>query len=103
MMPYERLEAWRESHELVIQVYRAAQSWPKAELYGLISQTRRSAFSIPANIAEGSAKKGSREFRRFLDISWESYAELSYCFGLVTILGTSAILNGWLLKPSGIL
>jgi four helix bundle protein len=51
-------------------------------MYGLVSQARRAAFSISANIAEGSAKKGSREFRRFLDISLGSLSELAYCLHL---------------------
>ncbi len=87
MMPYERLDAWSRSHELVLLVYRVTQSWPKNELYGLISQTRRSAFSIPVNIAEGVAKKGSREFRRFLDIALGSFSELTYCLRLANDLG----------------
>ncbi len=62
MMPYERLEAWRLAHQLVTTVYRISQKWPKSELYGLTSQTRRSAFSIALNIAEGSAKSGSANF-----------------------------------------
>ena len=87
MMPYERLDAWSRSHELVLLVYRVTQSWPKKELYGLTSQTRRSAFSIPVNISEGAAKKGSREFRRFLDISLGSFSELTYCLRLANDLG----------------
>jgi four helix bundle protein len=80
MMPYERLAAWQKSHRLVLLVYRATSKWPKTELYGLVSQARRAAFSIPLNIAEGSAKRGSREFRRFLDIALGSFSELAYCF-----------------------
>jgi four helix bundle protein len=57
------------------------------EKYGLTSQARRAAFSAAANIAEGSAKRGSREFRRFLDISLGSLAELSYIFLLARELG----------------
>jgi four helix bundle protein len=82
MKPYERLEAWQASHQLVKAIYLATHHWPKFELYGLTSQTRRAAFSIPLNIAEGSAKRGSREFRRFLDISLGSMSELSYCLRL---------------------
>jgi len=77
-MPYERFHAWQACHELVVATYRLTQSFPKAELYGLTSQMRRAAFSAAANIAEGSAKRGSREFRRFLDISVGSLAELRY-------------------------
>ena len=77
-MPYERLTAWRASHELAVAVYNATKVFPKSELYGITSQMRRAALSIPTNIAEGSAKRGSVEFRRYLDIALGSLAELSY-------------------------
>ncbi|MBA3760111.1 MAG: four helix bundle protein [Gemmatimonadales bacterium] len=63
-------------------VYRETRRWPAAEQYGLTSQARRSAYSAAANIAEGAAKRGSREFRRFLDISLGSLSELSYILQL---------------------
>src|SRR3989440_7756909 len=78
MLAYERLEAWKLCHELVLAVYAATASFPKHELYGLTSQARRAAFSAAANIAEGAAKRGPAEFRRFLDISVGSLAELAY-------------------------
>jgi four helix bundle protein len=79
---YERLEAWTSAHQLVLMTYQVTKAFPRDELYGLTSQARRAAFSIAANIAEGSAKRGPREFRRFLDISIGSLAELSYTFQL---------------------
>ena len=78
MKPYERLEAWKQAHELALSAYQVTDQFPKAELFGLTSQIRRAALSVPTNIAEGSAKRGPREFRRFLDISLGSLAELSY-------------------------
>src|SRR5438552_18307349 len=87
MAPYERFAAWRECHALALEVYRATRSFPKEELYGLTSQARRAAFSAAANIAEGSAKRGSAEFRRFLDIAIGSLCELSYAILFVTELG----------------
>ncbi|MFL5477276.1 MAG: four helix bundle protein [Gemmatimonadales bacterium] len=78
MMPYEELTAWRVAHELALEIYGATENWPKNELYGLTAQTRRAALSIPTNIAEGIAKSGSREFRRYLDVSLGSSSELSY-------------------------
>ena len=78
--PYERLKAWQECHKLVLETYRATKSFPKEELYGLTSQTRRAAFSAAANIVEGSAKHSPREFRRFLDVTIGSLAELGYAF-----------------------
>jgi four helix bundle protein len=82
MFAHERLEAWRLCHELVLAVYEATNAFPKHELYGLTSQARRAAFSAAANIAEGSAKRGAREFRRFIDISVGSLAELAYILRL---------------------
>ena len=76
MAPYEKLRAWTASHEVVLQVYRVTRTWPEHEKYGLVAQSRRAAFSIAANIAEGAAKRGKREFRRFLDIAIGSSAEL---------------------------
>jgi four helix bundle protein len=82
MLPHERLQAWKLCHELVLAVYSATSSFPKYELYGLTSQARRAAFSAAANIAEGAAKRGSAEFRRFFDISIGSLAELAYTLRL---------------------
>ncbi|MGH7530320.1 MAG: four helix bundle protein [Gemmatimonadales bacterium] len=78
MMPYETLTAWQCCHELFLEVYRVTGTFPKSELYSLTAQMRRAAFSAAANLAEGSAKRGAREFRRYIDISLGSLAELSY-------------------------
>ena len=86
MMPYERFTAWRACHERALAIYRGTRSFPKEELFGLTSQMRRAAFSAAANIAEGSAKRGSAEFRRFLDIAIGSLCELSYAILFVTEL-----------------
>src|SRR5947208_16441926 len=83
MAPYERLKAWQECHKLVLETYRATRSFPREELYGLTSQTRRAAFSAAANIVEGSAKHGAREYRRFLDITIRSLADLGDAFRVV--------------------
>lgn len=82
MMPYERFHAWQACDALTIAVYQVTKTFPRYELYGLTSQARRAAFSAAANIAEGSAKRGAREFRRFLDISIGSLSELSYALRL---------------------
>jgi four helix bundle protein len=79
-MPYERFLAWKLCHELTLETYRITKTFPREELYGLVSQARRAAFSSAVNIVEGSTKRGSREFRRFLDISLASLAELDYVF-----------------------
>jgi four helix bundle protein len=85
--PYEKLRAWQTSHEVVLQVYRATEAWPKREMYGLTAQARRAAFSVAANIAEGVVKRGQREFRRFLDIALGSSTELRYIMRLARDLG----------------
>jgi four helix bundle protein len=82
MLPYERFRAWQACDALVVAVYRASERFPRNELYRLTSQARRAAFSAAANIAEGSAKRGRREFRRYLDIAIGSLSELSYTLRL---------------------
>lgn len=84
---YERLQAWAACHDLTAAVYRTTSNWPQHELYGLISQARRSAFSATANICEGATRKGSAEFRRFLNISLGSLSELGYALKLGVTLG----------------
>jgi four helix bundle protein len=79
---YEQLRTWQAAHQLVLEVYRATHQWPPAERYGLTVQARRAAVSIPANLAEGVAKLGRREFRRFLDIALGSLSELRYLLQL---------------------
>ena len=84
---HERLKSWTACHELALAIYRVTQDWPANELYGLTSQARRAAYSASANIAEGSAKRGAREFRRYLDMSVGSLSELSYLLLLARDLG----------------
>lgn len=84
---YERLKAWQACHDLALSTYRVTAKWPIEERYGLVSQARRAAFSAAANIAEGAAKRGPKEFRRFLDIAIGSLAELSYILLLAAELG----------------
>jgi four helix bundle protein len=76
MMPFDRLEAGKAAYGLALAVYDATEGFPKREWYGLGSQARRAAFSIPLNLAEGSARRGSAEFRRFADIGVGSLSEL---------------------------
>ena len=78
MIAYEKFEAWKVAHQLALQIYRISDSWPSSERYQLTSQVRRAALSVPTNIAEGAAKRGRKEFRRYLDIANGSLAELSY-------------------------
>ncbi len=87
MMPFEKLDAWQCCHQLFLEIYRITSHFPKHELYGLTSQMRRAGFSTAANIAEGSAKQGPKEFRRFLDIALGSLAEIAYAIRAATDLG----------------
>lgn len=70
------LKAWQESMALVKMVYQISTKFPVEETYGLKSQIRRAAVSIPSNIAEGAARSGSKEFLQFLSISRGSLSEL---------------------------
>lgn len=78
MLPYEKFNAWQMAHRLALHVYESTERWPTQERYGLTAQIRRAALSAPTNIAEGSAKRGRREFRRYLDITLGSLSEVSY-------------------------
>jgi len=75
---FRELQVWRKAHELVVDVYEATRSFPREELYGLTSQLRRSAVSIPSNIAEGCGRNTDADFARFLDIAMGSASELEY-------------------------
>ena len=70
------LLAWQEAMTLVGVVYRETSTYPKNELYGLVSQTRRAAVSIPANVAEGAGRNSTRELVQYLGIASGSLAEL---------------------------
>jgi four helix bundle protein len=78
MKNYKNLTVWQDSHELVLSVYKETKAFPKEEVYGITSQLRRAAASIPANIAEGCAKSSDREFNRFLQIAMGSLNESEY-------------------------
>ena len=72
---YQDLEVWRKSIDLAEMIYRISAQFPPEERFGLTSQIRRTAISIPANIAEGAARKGTGEFLQFLGIASGSLAE----------------------------
>lgn len=75
-MNHKELDVWKISIELVVDIYKITKSFPKDEFYGLVSQIRRCAVSIPSNIAEGCARNGDKETIQFLYISLGSTAEL---------------------------
>ena len=71
-----KLNAWKLSMELVRDIYRLTQTFPREEMFGLTSQMRRAAVSIPSNLAEGAARTGSKEFAQFLNVARGSLREL---------------------------
>jgi four helix bundle protein len=87
MQDYRKLLVWRKAHQLTLQVYRKTRAYPKEELYGLVSQTRRAAASIPANICEGCGRDSGADFARFLQIALGSAFELDYHITLAHDLG----------------
>jgi four helix bundle protein len=76
MHNYHELKIWQESRNLVKQVYLLTASFPKEEIYGLTSQIRRAAVSIPSNIAEGTGRNSDKEFLRYLEFALGSLFEL---------------------------
>ncbi len=78
---YEKLIVWQRADKLAYQVYLATKGFPKDELYGMTSQLRRAALSVPTNIVEGYARQGKTEFRRFANIALGSLAEARYLLG----------------------
>lgn len=73
---YKELVVWQKSVELVVRVYEFTENFPKSELYGLVSQMRRAAVSLPSNIAEGRRRGTRKDFRHFLLLAYGSGAEL---------------------------
>ena len=78
MGDFRELAVWKKAHELSLAVYRETSGWPKHELYGLTSQSRRAAVSIAANIAEGCGKNSDAELAKHARLSMGSGSELSY-------------------------
>ncbi len=85
--PHRKLDVWHKSMELVNEVYKATSIFPKIEEYGLSSQMRRAAVSVPSNLAEGAARKGNKEFKQFLNIAQGSLSELDTQVELSHMLG----------------
>ena len=83
---FEDLVVWQKAHEFVLMTYRISESFPKTEMYGLTSQLRRAAISIPANIAEGFKKKSRKDKLRYFNIAQGSLAEVRYYLTLSTDL-----------------
>jgi len=87
LQDFRELKVWWKSHQLVLNIYKATAVFPKSEMYGMASQIRRAASSIPANIAEGCGRSGNAELVRFLQISMGSAGELEYFLVLALDVG----------------
>ena len=87
MRDFRKLQVWQKAHEMALAVYRTTAHFPRTEIYGLVSQMRRAAVSIPTNIAEGCGREGEAELGRFMQIAMGSASELEYELLLAHELG----------------
>jgi len=87
MRDFRGLKVWKKGHALTLAVYRATRTFPAEEKYGLTSQLRRAAASIPTNLAEGCGRSGERELARFASIAAGSASEVEYLLLLSADLG----------------
>jgi four helix bundle protein len=87
MRDFRKLQVWEKAHQMTLAVYKVTARFPRAEVYGLVSQMRRAAVSIPANIAEGCGREGGAELGRYLKIAMGSASELEYELLLAHELG----------------
>lgn len=78
MKTFRDLTVWQKAHGLVLGIYKATREFPQEEKFGIVSQIRRSASSIPANIVEGFKRKGIKDFAHFLNIADASLEETKY-------------------------
>jgi len=82
MQRFQDLKVWQRSHELVLEIYRLSREFPPSERFGITSQLRRAAVSVPTNIAEGTKRVGSQDYARFINIAEGSLAETEYLITL---------------------
>ena len=87
MPNHQSLKAWQHAERLAVECAKAAQCFPDFEQERLADQLRRASYSVPLNIAEGSARKGTRDYRRFLDAAWGSLAEVQTALVMARDIG----------------
>jgi four helix bundle protein len=87
MRDFRKYGVWEQSHKLVVELYGLTRGFPVEEKFGLVSQIRRAAVSVPTNICEGCGKTSERDFARFLGISFGSCQEVEYLTLLSKDLG----------------
>ena len=75
---YKKLNVWKKADEMAFQIYMTTKKFPKEELFGLTSQLRRAALSVPTNIVEGYGRQGKKELKQFINIALGSLAETRY-------------------------
>ena len=90
---YKELKVWQRSIELVAEIYKLTDNFPKSELYGITNQMRRAAVSVPSNIAEGYIRKHRQEYIQFLRISFGSGGELETQIIIAKKIGLSSVKN----------
>jgi four helix bundle protein len=84
---FKNIKAWQHADDLAVLVYSKTRSFPKEELYGITSQLRRAAVSVPTNIAEGASREHKREYVHFLSVARGSIAEAEYLLHLSRRVG----------------
>jgi four helix bundle protein len=84
---FQDLIVWQKAHTLTLRIYEATRTFPQEERYGITSQIRRAAYSVPANIVEGHSRKGKKVFQQFLSVAAGSLGELRYFLILSKDLG----------------
>lgn len=84
---HHTLKAWQYAQRLAVECAKVAQNFPDFEQHALADQLRRSGYSVPLNIAEGSTRKGTREYRGFLDTAWGSLAEVQTALAIARDVG----------------
>lgn len=87
MRDYHKLRAFELADQLALEIYKCTKSFPKEEIFGLTSQIRRAAVSVPSNIVEGCAKSSQAHYSRFLEIAYGSVCEVEYQLSLADRLG----------------
>ncbi len=87
MAKYKTLIVWQKANELALKVYKLSEDFPKYEIFGITSQIRRAALSVPLNIVEGYGRRSKAELSRFIDISRGSLAETQYLLEFSRELG----------------
>lgn len=84
---HHTLKAWQHAQRLAVECARSAGHFPEYEQTALADQLRRAGYSIPLNIAEGTSRRGSRDYRKFLDTAWASLAEVQTALAIARDLG----------------